>query len=69
MRAVPIAVALALGLGRAALAQSWEGFPSYPESRELCHQRVYGDRLEVHWTAYTSRDAPEDAVAFYTGQA
>jgi hypothetical protein len=68
MRPIPIAVVLVLGCGAAALAQSWEAFPPYPGSRELCHQQVYGSTREIVWAAYTSTDAPQAVTAFYAGK-
>ena len=68
MRMIPIVVALVPGFCAAALAQGWEAFPPYPGSKELCHQRVYGNTAEIHWAAYTSSDTPQVVTAFYEGK-
>ncbi|HJQ60443.1 MAG TPA: hypothetical protein VJ890_26295 [Vineibacter sp.] len=65
MRVSPIVFTIALGLSANALAQSWERFPTYPGGSELCHQRVYGNTAEIHWTAYIASDPPQAVTAYY----
>jgi hypothetical protein len=69
MRRIPFAVGLALACCAAEVrAQGWADFPPYPGSVELCDQLVYGNVATLHWTAYTSRDAPAAVIAFYEGR-
>ncbi len=65
MRLTSIVFALVTGFATVAFAQTWEGFPPYPGSKDLCDQRVYGNAREIHWAAYTSSDPPQVVTAFY----
>lgn len=50
--------------------KDWASFPPYPHARFLCNQSVLGrsgdKRVEITWTSYTTRDATEKVIAFYS---
>jgi len=49
----------------------WLGFTPYPGARQLCNEFTRGfggdhKEVEIHWVSFASRDANQQAIAFYS---